>query len=471
MTMFIAVISLFCVTALQVVLGIETYCLNNNYVTNGTHMQFTKEPSVEEFAILGTFKGLHCCAKNYRSIEWYKNGKPYPWPLTSSQLILYPEDANQTVYTKSVSEKDAGNYTCILRNDTVVHSHTIILKVLAKVPDEPQVTYVSRDAEVAIGANLRLFCEAFGGRIDLPDAHNEAIWFKMDSNRTLSNGTRIRQEKTSREDDQTFGTYLIINDIQPEDFGIYVCTIKKPGITKNLTVSLRQKVMVEYINPNPFPIEKMLLLMIAATLLLLAFFVLNLRFGLELRLKYKNTFGPLEEEDGKINDALILYSGKDEDMALNILLPKLEVDYNYKAGCKRLPSSVDAWITELHASSKKSRRIIFILSPSALNGNWDTATIYKAIKVLDSLGPSLICLVLEKLPTMKHELKNSQGETLKSTLYSVDVIDWNNPPSEKCWKNLCLRMPARRHFGLSEQNAQRPNKRTVNRQESLDNLV
>ncbi|XP_045471953.1 interleukin-1 receptor accessory protein-like 1 [Harmonia axyridis] len=470
MTMLTAVISLFCVITIQVVLGIETYCLNNNYVTNGTHMQFTKEPSVEEFAIVGTFKGLHCCAKNYRSIEWYKNGKPYPWPLTSSQLILYPEDANQTVYTKSVSESDAGNYTCILRNDSVVHFHTIILKVLAKVPDEPQVTYVSRDAELAVGDSLRLFCEAFGGRIDLPDAHNEAIWFKMDSNRTLNNETRIHQEKTSREDDQTFGTYLIINDIQPEDFGIYVCTIKKPGITKNLTVSLRQKVMLEYIHPNPFPMGKILIIMVAVGLLLLALFVLNLRFGLDVRLRCKNAFGPLEEDDGKIDDALILYSSKDEDIALNVLLPKLEVDYHYKTGCKKLPSNIDIWINELHASSQKSRRIIFILSPSALNGTWDNATIYKAIKLLDSLGPSLICIILERLPTMKHELKNSQGETLKSALNLVEVIDWINPPSDKFWMNLCLRMPAKRHLNVSEENSTRL-KRSVSRQESLDNLV
>lgn len=52
------------------VLAIEDYCSVNTYTTNGTYMQFTKEPSVEEFAIVGRFKGLHCCAKGYRSIEW-----------------------------------------------------------------------------------------------------------------------------------------------------------------------------------------------------------------------------------------------------------------------------------------------------------------------------------------------------------------------------------------------------------------
>lgn len=62
----------------------------------------------------------------------YKDGQPYPWPTTLSQLILYPESANQSIYTTSVSQDDAGNYTCVLKNDTVVFLHTIHLTVYGK---------------------------------------------------------------------------------------------------------------------------------------------------------------------------------------------------------------------------------------------------------------------------------------------------------------------------------------------------
>lgn len=62
----------------------------------------------------------------------YKDGRPYPWPATVSQLILYPESANQTVYTQTIGVDDAGNYTCLLKNDSVVHSHTIHLKVFGE---------------------------------------------------------------------------------------------------------------------------------------------------------------------------------------------------------------------------------------------------------------------------------------------------------------------------------------------------
>lgn len=48
------------------------YCANHTYESsiNTAHMQFTKEVVEREYAIEGEFKGLHCCAKGYRSIEW-----------------------------------------------------------------------------------------------------------------------------------------------------------------------------------------------------------------------------------------------------------------------------------------------------------------------------------------------------------------------------------------------------------------
>lgn len=49
------------------------YCdkdmLPNVVVTN--HLQFKKEFVMKEYAIARTFKSLHCCAKGYRSIEWW----------------------------------------------------------------------------------------------------------------------------------------------------------------------------------------------------------------------------------------------------------------------------------------------------------------------------------------------------------------------------------------------------------------
>lgn len=54
-----------------VAMGIENFCEMNTYSGTGPYMQLTKEANYEEYAMVGQFKALHCCAKGYRSIEWW----------------------------------------------------------------------------------------------------------------------------------------------------------------------------------------------------------------------------------------------------------------------------------------------------------------------------------------------------------------------------------------------------------------
>lgn len=63
----LAVISL-----LSIAEAIDHCQLNQfNKSKNSTNMQLTKEAVSQEYAVIGAFKSLHCCAKGYRSIEWY----------------------------------------------------------------------------------------------------------------------------------------------------------------------------------------------------------------------------------------------------------------------------------------------------------------------------------------------------------------------------------------------------------------
>lgn len=49
-----------------------------------------------------------------------------------SSLILSPQAENQTIFTRSSSYNDNGNYTCVLTNDTDRITHTIELNVQGK---------------------------------------------------------------------------------------------------------------------------------------------------------------------------------------------------------------------------------------------------------------------------------------------------------------------------------------------------
>lgn len=51
-------------------LGVINYCAQNTFANNNTWLQLNKEATTFEYGLVQRFKGLHCCAKGYRSIEW-----------------------------------------------------------------------------------------------------------------------------------------------------------------------------------------------------------------------------------------------------------------------------------------------------------------------------------------------------------------------------------------------------------------
>lgn len=64
-------VAFFVLIAFGEVRAIEDYCSKNTYNDSDNYMHFSKEATFEEFALRRKFKGLNCCAKGYRSIEWY----------------------------------------------------------------------------------------------------------------------------------------------------------------------------------------------------------------------------------------------------------------------------------------------------------------------------------------------------------------------------------------------------------------
>lgn len=466
-------------------LELETdHCLKHLYTSLSpfpTVMEFTKEATSEEFAIKGKFKGLHCCAKGYQSIEWLKDNRPYPWPTGSvSGLILYPASANQTVYTHNVVQEDAGNYTCLIKNDTHVYTHTIQLIVYDKAPDEPKVTYLSNDQEIQKGNPVRLFCEAFVGQMDLPDAHNEAVWLKVDENGTLAEilEEHIKHETVSREENQTFGSYVTIDSISEDDFGTYVCKITKFGSsTLKKAIQLREKIPVVYLVPNPFPLKKLLTIICILTVVVSTLILLYVRHGLKLRVQLKDQFGTQEFDELKTKDALIVYSELDADLVLGVLLPTLEQTYGYMCSAKELkPSQNDnflSWTMYLTEPARKCSTIIAVLSPSLVGGtnenNWDSSTLQKAIKQLSIIGTPLILVTLKQLPSASSQTKDHNGETLSSMLKTTHVVPWTNQSNEqKFWLSLRLRLPCKR---MNTVKTERERRGTIVRQTSDNNMM
>ncbi|KAJ8951083.1 hypothetical protein NQ318_003781 [Aromia moschata] len=279
-----------------------------------------------------------------------------------------------------------------------------------------------------------------------------------------------------REDRQVFGTYLMIPNVKNEDFGEYVCIISKPGNTIQRRVSIREKVKdVGAVNPNPVPVGKMILVMSVIFFIILVMVVLYLQYGLKLQVRIKDSFSGLEENDGKINDVLIVHSQKTpKSLVSSCRLWKTITVTNVVPGhCQ--PHQICVRYSDLHDDAQKCRRIIALISPAVVNEHWDASSILQALKQLQSLGPKFVCVALKELPKNQNEVKNSQGETLASLSRSVGVIFWERKNEAKFWYALRLSLPPKRRTEIVEnRNAtqgENNSRLTSNSEESLYNLV
>lgn len=133
----------------------------------------------------------------------------------------------------------------------------------------------------------------------------------------------------------------MINNVKPQDFGVYVCHISKPGKSVQLEVNVIEKTENGYMNPNAVPFTKLILCMSVILFILLAFVIFYIKYGLSLRVRFNDSFGSIEENDGKLNDVLIVYSPKDTEIVLGVLKPTLENRYHYKCISRELPTNIN----------------------------------------------------------------------------------------------------------------------------------
>ncbi|KAH1024103.1 hypothetical protein HUJ05_003654 [Dendroctonus ponderosae] len=378
----------------------------------------------------------------------YKDGRPYPWSLDLSTLVIFPESANQTIYTANVRHGDSGNYTCVLRDDQrnhdIIYSHKTILNVFDKAPDDPKITFISPDMIPHTGDSLRLFCEAFGGTVDLPDAYNEAVWHKELADGTLIKlPKRLYQEKTLREDGQTFGTYLKFESFQLEDAGTYVCVISKPGVSVQKRVSIRDAA-VFYIDPNPFPWKQITIACLIVSTLIMSIIVLNRKYGPKVKALVKDNCYAIEDYDGKTNDVLIAYSAEDTELANGIMLPKLETR-SYTCTSRKITCDITRCAAEISQYAESSRRIIVILSPAALNDIWTSAQLYQVLKHFQTINTcKIVYVTVRSFPVSGAEVKNNSGESLRSLMSKINIIQWNVSKDANFWFRLCRELPPKR---------------------------
>lgn len=430
------------------------YCSLNTFTTNTTWMQFTKEPVPFEYGFEDKFKSIHCCVKGYRSIEWFKDGVAYPWSAGVSNLILYPEAANQTLYTRRAARADSGNYTCRLSNETHIVTHTVRLDILEKPTDAPRTMFISKDQWVEEGGELRLYCEALIGRSYLADALSDLHWRKVCVNGTEEDLSPTQKEiKTSRDDvDDIIGSYLMVASVSAQDYGTYVCVVHSNDVVSRSYVTVHYKysgddgVSSTWCGGGAVPWRVLALGAAAGALLLVSAVALHRRCTPRLLLAARqararaltnaHTARVLEKEF----DALVCWTPVDGELVRGALLPTLALKYKYRVHALPLATQPDTWYSELMGPASRCRSVVAVVSPA----QYSPQQLLTALRQLRALPVPPVVVLLQDLPKLKREAKEC-GENLVEMLRGTRLVAWRHVHERDFWTALRLALPLPPH--------------------------
>ncbi|XP_013195005.2 uncharacterized protein LOC106138412 [Amyelois transitella] len=444
---FLAVL---CVFAARVFATAGYYCSVNTFTTNSSGMYFTKEPVSHEYGFEDKFKSIHCCVKGYRSIEWFKDGVAYPWSAGMSNLILYPEAANQTLYTRRASRADSGDYTCRLTNETHSETHSVRLDILDKPNDTPRTMFISPDQWLDEGEELRLFCEALVGKSYLADARSDLRWRRL-----LPNGTEVdllpthTEIKTHRDDVIDIrGVYLTVDRITRQDFGTYVCEVHSNDArtTSNVTVHDRFARLIDGGGPwrgaAPVSWRAVAGALSGAALLALSLAALRRRCcpRLQLALRQARARAATAAHHARVLekefDVLVCYTSVDGELVRGALLPTLSLKYKYRLNSLLLNTGPDNWYNEIMGEMSHCRSVVVVVSPA----QYSAQQLLTALRQLRALPLPPVLVLLQDLPKLKREAKES-GETLVELVRRSRLVPWRHVHERAFWTQLRLELP------------------------------
>ncbi|XP_045761534.1 uncharacterized protein LOC123864865 [Maniola jurtina] len=426
-----------------------SYCSTNTFATNTSWMHFSKEPISYEYGFQDKFKSIHCCVRGYRSIEWFKDGVAYPWSAGVSNLILYPEAANQTLYTRRAAHTDSGNYTCRLSNETHSETHTVRLDILEKPADAPKTMFISKDQWVEEGSELRLFCEALIGRLYLADARSDLRWWKVWPNGTEGDLLPTQIEiKTTRDDvEDIIGSYLSIKSVSAQDYGAYVCVVRSNDVISRNYVTVHYRANGQsgdgaWCAGGEVPWRALALGGAAGAMLLLSLVVFHKHCTPRLLLAARHararaaTAAHRARVLEKEFDVLVCWTSVDGELVRGALLPTLSLKYKYRVHTVILSTQPDNWYSELVGEVSRCRSVVAVLSPA----QYSPPQLLTALRQLSALAVPPVVVLLQDLPKLKREAKDA-GSRLVEVLRRTRLVAWRHVHERAFWTALRLALP------------------------------
>ncbi|NXF10787.1 SIGIR protein, partial [Smithornis capensis] len=237
--------------------------------------------------------------------------------------------------------------------------------------------------------------------------------------------------------EQLLASVLQLNLTRDADFGVFACWVSNA----TATFTLRR---AETAGHAPAVLAALLVL---ALLVLMA--VLYVRCHLNMLLWYRNRYGELEINDGKLYDAYISYATAPDDRKFVhfIVKPQLENRYGYKLFLDEqniLPNSEPS--ADLIMNVSRCRRLIVVLSVAYLEQDWCNSSFREGLWRLLELSRKPIFIIFE---SQYREITHPAITLLKQHRSTVTLLVWragSMTPSSDFWKELCLALPRKVSF-------------------------
>ncbi|XP_078538847.1 single Ig IL-1-related receptor isoform X1 [Lissotriton helveticus] len=377
-------------------------------------------------------------------LQWSKDCLPLALGGRGARLSAELLDDGTAFLTfQHLRAEDAGNYTCTLYMGTQPHvSFTTRLTMAVNpcsVPPEFLSPHLGKQIlDPKMGARLSLNCTA-RQQVSRQCALPTWQWLKeglaLDSGSPYTSLDNVWFNNDASE--RFLSSVLHMNITREEDFGTFTCVVQN----STATFTLNETEPTGHVAAIVFALTILGLLLIGG--------LLYVKCRLNAKLWYRNKYGDVEMNDGKLYDAYVSYSTASDDkkFANFILKPHLENRYGYKLFLDDkdiLPGSEPS--AELIMNISRCRRLIVVLSRAYLEQEWCTSNFREGLWRLMELSKKPTFIVFE---SQYRELSYPAINLLKQYKRALSFLVWrpgSMTPSSDFWKELCLAMPRKLSF-------------------------
>ncbi|XP_052599906.1 interleukin-18 receptor accessory protein [Peromyscus californicus insignis] len=401
----------------------------------------------EQYLFLGSTGSIYCpslsCQSDVQSPEmtWYQDGR------------LLPEYKNNIIKLGAIYDHHQGLYVCDYTQSDNVSSWTVraVVQVRTIVKDtnlKPDILDPITDTlEVELGKSLVLPCKVqFGFQ-----RHFQPVikWFVKESTQEQEikefEEKRIQSNYKNRVIEHT----AFLREVTQRDLSKkFVCFAQNSVGNTTRTIQLRKKEGVVFVYILLGTAMMLVGILVAAAFLYWYWIEIVL-----LCRAYKSKDETLR--DKKEFDAFISYANRsfpeseatgslsEEHLALNLFPEVLENKYGYTLCLlERDVTPGGVYADDIVNIIKKSRRGIFILSPSYVNGPC-VFELQAAVNL--ALGDQTLKLILIKFSSFR--VPESLPFLVKKALRVLPTVTWRGlksvQPSSRFWTQICYHMPVK----------------------------